>query len=206
MEAVMRKWVVLGIGVFVLHVLGLLLVMPTPRLVLWGFLRGEAFYKGRPVCWWSEELQQWSPSFQPMNSISYQDYLKIAGLLSHDEPDPPFLDVDVDRTTWVRGPRYSGKRANKWLSKFIKSKDPQLPFQSGDPKAVPVLRALLRDENLMVLRIAMTGIRRVGPSASSMLTAVEPLRQHQNVTICREARYTSQFVRLGVAQQSGGPD
>jgi len=30
-----------------------------PTRVVWGWLRGEAFYQGRPTSWWRQELSQW---------------------------------------------------------------------------------------------------------------------------------------------------
>src|SRR5262245_18206139 len=30
-----------------------------PTRVVWGWLRGEAFYQGRPTSWWREESQRW---------------------------------------------------------------------------------------------------------------------------------------------------
>src|SRR5262245_19337653 len=30
-----------------------------PTRVVWGWLRGEAFYQGRPTSWWRSEISQW---------------------------------------------------------------------------------------------------------------------------------------------------
>src|SRR5262245_10995848 len=30
-----------------------------PTRVIWGWLRGEAFYEGRPTSWWRSEIGQW---------------------------------------------------------------------------------------------------------------------------------------------------
>src|SRR5687768_6652762 len=30
-----------------------------PTRVVWGWLRGEAFYEGRPTSWWAMELNRW---------------------------------------------------------------------------------------------------------------------------------------------------
>jgi hypothetical protein len=30
-----------------------------PTRVVWGWLRGEAFYQGRPTSWWSREILHW---------------------------------------------------------------------------------------------------------------------------------------------------
>jgi hypothetical protein len=34
-----------------------------PTRVVWGWLRGEAFYQGRPSCWWAAELGHWDVVF-----------------------------------------------------------------------------------------------------------------------------------------------
>jgi hypothetical protein len=181
----MRKWIVLGIGVFVLHVLGLFLTMPTPRWVIWGFLRGEPFYKGRPVCWWKDELQDWVPEAPLASRLSPYDFS------SDDEAGIGlFPNPELDLTGWVIRRRTSVKRTNEWLNKLIKTNDRSLPFLDGDTKAVPVLRELLLDEDPTILRIAMTGLRRAGLSASIAITSVEPLTHHPDRAVRREARHT----------------
>jgi hypothetical protein len=34
-----------------------------PTRVVWGWLRGEAFYQGRPTSWWRAELNRWEQQF-----------------------------------------------------------------------------------------------------------------------------------------------
>ena len=34
-----------------------------PTRVVWGWLRGEAFYQGRPTSWWAEELDYWQVGY-----------------------------------------------------------------------------------------------------------------------------------------------
>jgi hypothetical protein len=49
---------------------------------------------------------------------------------------------------------------------------PQLPLQSGDPAAVPVLVALLDDSDPAIRSLAVQGIAKIGPGAKD---AVLPL-------------------------------
>jgi hypothetical protein len=53
-----------------------------PTRVGWGWLRGEAFYEGRPTCWWRTELERWDgpyywsyPTYRRRDS-SFEVYLK----------------------------------------------------------------------------------------------------------------------------------
>src|SRR5262249_53087369 len=53
----------------ILLILAAFAVWQEPTRVVWGWLRGEAFYQGRPTSWWAKELNQWdfSRSFALMN-------------------------------------------------------------------------------------------------------------------------------------------
>jgi hypothetical protein len=51
-----------------------------PTRVVWGWLRGEAFYQGRPTSYWSRELAMWR--FYPQygwvrQSIDVEVYLRV---------------------------------------------------------------------------------------------------------------------------------
>ncbi len=52
-----RKRFFLAVGVVLLLAVGLLFLIPTTRLTIVGYLRGEPFHKGRPVGFWIHELQ-----------------------------------------------------------------------------------------------------------------------------------------------------
>ena len=41
-------------------ILGAFAVWLEPTRVVWGWLRGEAFYQGRPTSYWRNEIAQWS--------------------------------------------------------------------------------------------------------------------------------------------------
>ena len=43
----------------ILAILAAFAVWLEPTRVVWGWLRGEAFYQGRPTCWWRQELSNW---------------------------------------------------------------------------------------------------------------------------------------------------
>src|SRR5207247_8450134 len=46
----------------ILAILAAFAVWLEPTRVVWGWLRGEAFYQGRPTSWWAEELSCWNVS------------------------------------------------------------------------------------------------------------------------------------------------
>jgi hypothetical protein len=46
----------------ILVVLAAFVVWQEPTRVVWGWVRGEAFYDGRPTSWWAEELNRWTVS------------------------------------------------------------------------------------------------------------------------------------------------
>ena len=41
-----------------------------PTRVVWGWLRGEAFYQGRPTSWWRQELSNWQIVRQTMTKLA----------------------------------------------------------------------------------------------------------------------------------------
>jgi hypothetical protein len=45
--------------VLILLALAALAVWLEPTRVVWGWLRGEAFYQGRPTSWWRSEFGRW---------------------------------------------------------------------------------------------------------------------------------------------------
>jgi hypothetical protein len=53
-----RRRLFWAVGVF-LAVAGMTLLAPDVRWPLWGWLRGEAFYQGRPTSYWRQEIQAW---------------------------------------------------------------------------------------------------------------------------------------------------
>jgi len=50
------KWWFLGCGIVLLLALGYLFLIPTTRMIILGYYRGEPFHKGRPVSFWIAQL------------------------------------------------------------------------------------------------------------------------------------------------------
>ena len=45
----------------ILLILAAFAVWLEPTRVVWGWLRGEAFYQGRPTSYWRDEVRRWKP-------------------------------------------------------------------------------------------------------------------------------------------------
>ena len=48
-----------------------------PTRVVWGWLRGEAFYQGRPTSWWRQELVHWGIVKQTIEKIGAGDRFQV---------------------------------------------------------------------------------------------------------------------------------
>jgi len=105
-----------------------------------GWVLGEAFYKGRPTSYWSEELSRWGKQWN-----GYQE-----------DQDPTFTR---EETMWDRfAEGLSGRRA---LELEFGGEELQLV----NPEAVPVLLDLLKDSNPFVRSIAALCLGKIGPEA-----------------------------------------
>jgi hypothetical protein len=79
---VKRRWAIrLGIALVVLATAVLLL--PLPRSILIGLLRGEAFYKGRPTNYWKDEIKYAIDARKPWPSTVTDRLLMAGGLVHH---------------------------------------------------------------------------------------------------------------------------
>ena len=105
-----------------------------PTRVIWGWLRGEAFYQGRPTSWWRTELNRW------------ERQLWGGG--------PNMLPAE----RWVR--HKTGFEA--WLDRIRRAPDQQddaaPQWLRGDPAAEAVLRELMHDELEPVRNNARSGL------------------------------------------------
>ncbi|MBI3409864.1 MAG: hypothetical protein HY040_16115 [Planctomycetes bacterium] len=94
------------------HLLALLLLLTAvtlgiwlePTRVVWGWLRGEAFYQGRPTSYWKTELQrwQWSEAISHWGPVGSMSWHKSPTWLESKFPflvkqplEPPLLNPDA---------------------------------------------------------------------------------------------------------------
>jgi|SRR5262245_6102264 len=103
-----------------------------PTRVVWGWLRGEAFYQGRPTSWWREELPRWK--------------CIQAG------------DCWWGEEIWARDKDHL-QELLEWLGcqqKLMKTGRPKIV--SGDLEAESVLRALQDDRSNALRELAVLGL------------------------------------------------
>jgi hypothetical protein len=123
-----------------------------PTRVVWGWLRGEAFYQGRPASWWANELGQWEVVFCDATGrpLPHQD--RTAELV-----------VEPRQFIFRRKERFS------WLSKLWTKANSKREFKLyeaalgstllyGEPEAAPVLCELAESPDSHVRRQAKYGI------------------------------------------------
>ena len=109
-----------------------------PTRVVWGWLRGEAFYQGRPTSYWVEQIRPW---------------------------DRYFWHGGLPGTRWsITEFEYSPRRSSlaETLERWVNVPDPQWPaVLDGDEAAAAVLRELLNDSDADVRAWAKIGLSRI---------------------------------------------
>ena len=130
-----------------------------PTRVVWGWLRGEAFYQGRPSSWWENEL------------ASHKMDLYFLG---YDFPGAPHTEeqqVELE----ARGTAQFSRRPRPWTRKSwawivpAKDNDARTPaLLTGDPGAAPVLDFLREHPSPDVAQMARFGIRRIAERRANL--------------------------------------
>jgi hypothetical protein len=107
-----------------------------PTRVVWGWLRGEAFYQGRPTSYWRQELALWQPHC-------------IGG--------------DSTGHTWSKIYDYYREKTfiEKLLSNFVTVAEHNWPsLLEGDPLALSLLKELSLDSDAEIRKLAGEGLAR----------------------------------------------
>jgi len=116
-----------------------LLLLPAVHWRLIGWVKGEAFYQGRPTSYWKWDCQQW-------------------------EHVPAILGPAYWRKT--RSARWDNS-VREWLGISTQPTPESPPLFSADPDALPVLLELLDLDDEPSQRIAIVGIRIIGPAGKA---------------------------------------
>ncbi len=117
--------------------------------ILTGWLRGEAFYRGRPTSYWRERLERWylilefrhqgeaGEIYYGRHQLSDAWQGELLWISKNQGIDTPRICCN-----WVQQPT---KRDNwfKWILASLSLGPP--PFLDGDPNALPVLEELAQD-------------------------------------------------------------
>jgi hypothetical protein len=136
----------------ILVILAAFAVWLEPTRVVWGWLRGAAFYDGRPTSWWEAELARW--------------HMLELGLLL-DEPGR----IDPHGTAFFERTRQGG--FGWFYAVFGYEAEPARPIPKalldtdgptllhGDLAAEPVLRVLIEHRDPHVRQLATFGWQRL---------------------------------------------
>jgi hypothetical protein len=119
-----------------------------PTRVIWGWLRGEAFYEGRPTSYWAEQIRPWQ---------------NRSMVVRGEESIGNFSDwhyYEADRLPFLH-----------WLGQHIDLATPAWPaVLDGAPKAAAVLDELLHHADPLVRNWAVEGRERIQtPAKGPML-------------------------------------
>jgi hypothetical protein len=131
----------------ILVILAAFAVWLEPTRVAWGWLRGEAFYQGRPTSWWERELARWEMHKLHLGgrAIVYYERSKnnpfewLRACFTHNER------TEID----FRIPHESN----------LNTKGPTLLH--GDPDADQVLRVLAQHPVEPIRRLANQGLQMI---------------------------------------------
>ena len=105
-----------------------------PTRVVWGWLRGEAFYQGRPTSWWRSEIVQWKR-------------------INHFGSGPHTADWRYERNSTL---------FESFVSRFAKLPERTWPpLLDGDESGQEVLQALVTDSDTHVSFLADEGLKRL---------------------------------------------
>jgi hypothetical protein len=133
-----------------LAVLAALTVWLEPTRVVWGWLRGEAFYQGRPTSYWAERIRPWQlpDDFRTNINMALSEWRHI-----------PATREEVALYVSL-APRESDLR--KSLKPWLRLPDIAWPaVLDGDAEAAPVLTELLHHNEPGIRDWARRGLERV---------------------------------------------
>ena len=117
----------------ILAILAAFAVWLEPTRVVWGWLRGEAFYQGRSTSWWRQELSDWQIIEQTITKIGGRVQANIGGVIVDLPADTKLADDDnvreVAQSSLVYAPR---EGILDWLAAKALGNKRQRSFKSWD--------------------------------------------------------------------------
>jgi hypothetical protein len=120
----------------ILAILATFVIWLEPTRVVWGWLRREAFYQGRPTSYWAAQIEPWDsycPMLDPRSPMVHSCYVPRSSRLR----------------TWLK--RHVNIPAQTWPTVL-----------DGDPEARAVLQQLHEHPDVVVREWAQQGISRIG--------------------------------------------
>ena len=145
----------------ILAILAAFAVWLEPTRVVWGWLRGAAFYQGRPTSWWAEQLRPWKIADGLAGNfvrLFNEDSKRIRALRgSQDNLEDSKIEEGLFAVQLFAQP--SSFRA--WIAKWISLSDPTWPcVLDGDTAAKRVLTELQSNDDPHVRHLARIGVQR----------------------------------------------
>jgi hypothetical protein len=148
-----RRWRLL-LTLTVLLLLGGLVMMPSVRWPVYGWLRGEAFYQGMPSSWWEQEIQEcYTPApyySRHLFSTPQSEQRLKPGFWYWQREDTP--------TVWERVLFRFDRGAQVAYVLAALNGEHRPPLPEGDTVGLPVLRALLHSRHAKVRLAAVVGL------------------------------------------------
>jgi hypothetical protein len=162
-----------------LAVLAALVVWLEPTRIVWGWLRGEAFYQGRPTSYWAERIRPWELAGESRINLNAAlgdlTVLRTAYRLSN-RPDGQGPEVSPSREQIALYLSLTPRESD--LRKLVKPwlRLPDIPWPAvldGDADAEPVLTALLEHAEPGIRAWARRGLERIQTGDSGPTVRLE---------------------------------
>jgi dipeptidyl aminopeptidase/acylaminoacyl peptidase len=152
------------------------LPLPPCRLTFLGWLSGEPCYRSKPVSYWrfqvsdwrvdhwrrpesaAERLQERAEQLRDIEFVAVSDYPGRWTLEHRNTPANEWYD------------KWQGR--NNWLNPVYGAPFCRLAILDGDPDAVPVLKMLLKDQDVRTRRVAAAALGRIGPRGKAAFPAL----------------------------------
>ena len=131
MKRLWRLWLCLTL----LLLVGASLLHPSVQWRLIGWVRGEAFFQGRPTSFWKRECRQWEHRLDENYGMSC-----------------------VVPWVWVRNPTELEQRIGQWTGRPAAKTAGKMPLLEGGPLAVPVIVELTGEDDRSVVHVALCGV------------------------------------------------
>jgi len=176
-----RLWLVL----LLLLLVGGLLLVPSVRWPVYGWLRGQAFYQGMPTSWWTKEIEE---------SHHYIPFVE-----SEDGGTSEWC-VETSVSLW-----------DQWLLR-LKPRPTAIPVPEiilsspllmGDPQALPVLLALVRGDSAKGRRVAIRGLLAQGKPNPEVVQALLAAIGDSDNEVRQDAIAALQYIDPDAAAKAG---
>jgi hypothetical protein len=131
-----------------------------PTRVVWGWLRGEAFYQGRPTSYWAAELAHWDMPVHPPPKDWGSWRLQIWISHAFSPTSAPIEERFKQFRDWLLPPNEEVQ--SRTAEEFVISCLRGPPLLSGDAAARPVLEQLAQHRDSKIRAMAEYGLARVG--------------------------------------------